>query len=143
MLKSLTVLLSGLALGAVVGGFAGFGLGFVIAPKAEPGQPLAHEWYPITMFAYAVFSAYGAGFVGTILAAFPRRWAVAGATAGLVLGGLVGVVVWRQTIDPPYCGVSIILFAYGGSVAGIVAAGIFEAMQRAAGQRPRAPGRVD
>src|SRR6266576_3532792 len=101
MMNKLAILITGLILGATVGGPAGFVLGIVIAPKVEPGHKLTHEWYPITMFAYAVFSAYGAGVVGTILAAFPRRWAVVGAAVGFLLGGLVGVIVWRDSIDPP------------------------------------------
>lgn len=118
-------------LGAMLGALAGGGFGIIqgclLAPAVEPKAKLAHEWYMLAVFAYAFWSAIGGAILGCVLAAVSQRKMTIYAASGLVVGGIVGCIVWTSGPVPPhhaYTGLTIIGCTFGGGILGIMGAAL-------------------
>src|SRR3979409_311359 len=103
--------------GSLTGGAFGIGLGYLLAPVREPGQPLRHEWYMMAVVAYVFWSAIGGMILGLILGAFPNRKVAWLAFSGLMIGSIAGYVTWNTGPSPPdhsYTGITIVGITFGG-----------------------------
>src|SRR4051812_17949522 len=101
-MAKIAAMFAGALIGAISGEVFGIALGYLLAPAAEPRQPLAHEWYMMAIFGYAFWSAIGGMILGLILNCFQNRQTTWFALAGLVVGGLVGYIVWDNGPSPPH-----------------------------------------